>query len=697
MPSEVNPNHPLRLLSLDGGGVRGLSSLLILQELMESVAKEEKRLHIRGHDNDDLPLPCDYFDLIGGTSTGGIIAVLLGRLRLDVRDCIRIYSKLAGKVFHKDHAVHICNLKLATSGTRFSGDVLENAIKEALKHYGYSEDEQMWDDTLFEEITPFEDRTQIVWTDTIEESPSEVEGEIAEHLASPAEQHQKTSNYSDTDPSSPPTTTGPAPSTPHHLRRASTWKMHSQSSVHRKQGQRGCRAFVVCALKNALALPRILATYDPNNRGTRIWEALRATSAAPTFFDEIAFGTPKMTYLDGGMGFNNPCAEVDYQAKLIWPGRSIGVIVSIGTGLQTIPSVKKGATWLPFGLGGDISLIQALASMATSTSRVDNEMQRMTSGTNTGYYRFDVDSGMANVSLEQWMKEDEMASLTKQYMRDGRQLRRTQHLTAEIVKLTALPPKFEIRPTDFVIGMNGHDIQHGHFSLKDVDFKTGHETGHKITLGNGLSETRSHDGDYTGHGGISTGIHGEPRRVYPIAQDLDYDGRKQEATILICNHSPNTCLRTLRSGIPQGRYKVTYIAAFSSTMHTPPDDLIFSVGKPYDPQTFTSRYVDVHIAPDIVPVLLHPDAVRIRVGKRRYEEFKGRQWAEIEGDSDVDVGLDGYLGIVISRHFEEGVEVGGWAFGGMRIEPVYGYGGVRIGSPSWGAGREGRGRYESNC
>src|SRR5271169_1081722 len=63
-----------RILSLDGGGVRGLSSLLILQQLMEEIGRRKRAA--------DTPLPCEYFDLIGGTSTGGLIAIMLGRLRM---------------------------------------------------------------------------------------------------------------------------------------------------------------------------------------------------------------------------------------------------------------------------------------------------------------------------------------------------------------------------------------------------------------------------------------------------------------------------------------------------------------------------------------------------------------------------------------------------------------------------------------
>ena len=74
----------------------------------------------------------------------------------------------------------------------------------------------------------------------------------------------------------------------------------------------------------------------------------------------------------------------------------------------------------------------------------------------------------------------------------------------------------------------------------------------------------------------------------------------------------------------------------------------------------------------MVPVLLHPDAVRVRVGKKRYEENVGKLWMEIEGDIEVNVGLDGALGFVVSRKFEEGVVVDGWTFGGVRLEPVFG-------------------------
>lgn len=139
---------PLRLLSLDGGGVRGLSSLLILQDIMNNISTAEKQLHQRSPTDNRQLKPCDYFDLIGGTSTGGIIAILLSRLRLDVPTCIKIYTSLAERVFKNDRSISVLGMKLRAARTRFSGSVLESAIKDVLKEYGFDPEERMYDETL---------------------------------------------------------------------------------------------------------------------------------------------------------------------------------------------------------------------------------------------------------------------------------------------------------------------------------------------------------------------------------------------------------------------------------------------------------------------------------------------------------------------------------------------------------------------
>ncbi|CAH0002315.1 unnamed protein product [Clonostachys byssicola] len=52
----------------DGGGVRGLASLLILKRVLYLI------------NPDSPPKACEIFDFIAGTSTGGLIAIMLGRL-----------------------------------------------------------------------------------------------------------------------------------------------------------------------------------------------------------------------------------------------------------------------------------------------------------------------------------------------------------------------------------------------------------------------------------------------------------------------------------------------------------------------------------------------------------------------------------------------------------------------------------------
>jgi patatin-like phospholipase/acyl hydrolase len=119
------PGDHIRLLSLDGGGVRGLSELMILHRLMAAV------------DPDSPPKPCDYFDLIGGTSTGGLIAIMLGRLRMTVDECIAAYTSLSDRVFEKKS--HRFNFEGKLQG-RFDAAELERSIKQILRDRGLGED-----------------------------------------------------------------------------------------------------------------------------------------------------------------------------------------------------------------------------------------------------------------------------------------------------------------------------------------------------------------------------------------------------------------------------------------------------------------------------------------------------------------------------------------------------------------------------
>lgn len=119
------PFNQIRLLALDGGGVRGLSSLMILQQLMDTV------------DPESPPKPCDYFDMIGGTSTGGLIAIMLGRLRMTVDDCIGAYTSLSNRVFEKKG--YPVNIK-GKIRARFDTAELERAIEQIVEDGGFDSD-----------------------------------------------------------------------------------------------------------------------------------------------------------------------------------------------------------------------------------------------------------------------------------------------------------------------------------------------------------------------------------------------------------------------------------------------------------------------------------------------------------------------------------------------------------------------------
>lgn len=62
-------SDPERIPALDGGGIRGIPTVQLLERI-EQLVRERR--------GDDSAVPSEYSDLIGGTSTGAIIALALG-------------------------------------------------------------------------------------------------------------------------------------------------------------------------------------------------------------------------------------------------------------------------------------------------------------------------------------------------------------------------------------------------------------------------------------------------------------------------------------------------------------------------------------------------------------------------------------------------------------------------------------------
>ena len=90
------PTKPLNILTIDGGGLQAISTLLILDKLLGAIARNNGV-------QDSKLRPCDVFDVIAGTGAGGWLALLLGRFQIDVSaalaewynliDCIAPRSK----------------------------------------------------------------------------------------------------------------------------------------------------------------------------------------------------------------------------------------------------------------------------------------------------------------------------------------------------------------------------------------------------------------------------------------------------------------------------------------------------------------------------------------------------------------------------------------------------------------------------
>ena len=122
----------------DGGGIRGVCEIVILQRVMDQV---QKRLGLPRE-----PRPCDYFDLIGGTSTGGLIALMIGRFGMTASQCLAEYTILAKGIFGKQNRkTTLLPSHIPSQGGCFKATTLRKAVQDIAKKRGEQEETRLLD------------------------------------------------------------------------------------------------------------------------------------------------------------------------------------------------------------------------------------------------------------------------------------------------------------------------------------------------------------------------------------------------------------------------------------------------------------------------------------------------------------------------------------------------------------------------
>ncbi|ERF69235.1 hypothetical protein EPUS_01192 [Endocarpon pusillum Z07020] len=328
--SQTGSDHTLDntgscLLSLDGGGVRGLSTLYILQGIMNRLNYMREQAALRPRK------PCEIFDLIGGTSTGGLIAIMLGRLEMSVEECITAYTKMMKHVFEKK-ANHSFISILGGVKPRFSSKALENAILQVLKERGIRIDEK------------FENGTRL-----------------------------------------------------------------------------RCKVFVCTKFQKTNTTTRLRSYRIPavSDFNPTILEAALATSAAPTYFSDVAIEGSR--FVDGALGANNPALEVEEEATDLWCEETgnlqplVKCFISVGTGHAGIRSVSDK------GLKHLLETLQKEASETESTNQ--KFLGRWRNHVEQGRcFRFNVDHGLDNVGLAEFEEQDLLRAATSTYLQKRAEL-----------------------------------------------------------------------------------------------------------------------------------------------------------------------------------------------------------------------------------------------------------------------------------
>jgi hypothetical protein len=115
-----------------------------------------------------------------------------------------------------------------------------------------------------------------------------------------------------------------------------------------------------------------------------------------------------MEFLDAGsVGYSNPTEIALAEAREIWPGRKIDVLLSLGTGSQKVVDAGRFS-----------ELAQINQRLLENCEAVHDRVFRTLH--TRSYFRFSVDRGLEGVGVEEWIETPRLAGITSGYLRTAR-------------------------------------------------------------------------------------------------------------------------------------------------------------------------------------------------------------------------------------------------------------------------------------
>ena len=187
----------------------------------------------------------------------------------------------------------------------------------------------------------------------------------------------------------------------------------------------------------------LLRSYDsrkepPPEFDCKIWEAGRATCAIGLAFKSVTVGH-SVFHDDGGGTFNPSPEALDEAVVNEWPGREVGVFVSIGTGKRPKGSDANQTMWYEGFLGEFAEARRRLIAKIEGCERIHEYMTKehlMKRGVNVeNYYRLNVEMGVGEFGMNEWNRLADISTGTRRYLGKGEERSMVQSAASKLARI----------------------------------------------------------------------------------------------------------------------------------------------------------------------------------------------------------------------------------------------------------------------